>query len=297
MNHKMERNDQLEDWILHYQHLNKVRRTKKQKQRFLATLVTDIAKIREDIQVIEYQQKKQYISSNVYVGNIETADRIICTYYDTPLRSLGSYQLFDRTKQRQATVRFILVSLSLFLLLGLVATVVYMNSMTEVFHLGKLSTWAAILCYGLYFFLFSKLAKGLSNRKNTVRNTSSILALVVLIVAHTNSKTAFAFLDEGCFGDQGLNLLKETCRSSAQIYYLDCVGSQEELHFIGQRITEKAEQSFITHQGSDPKISYIFGAKVSETEQGKRYFLEKGTLNQKEIDRNKLKQLKDFFTN
>ncbi|GGC90307.1 hypothetical protein GCM10011573_19920 [Enterococcus wangshanyuanii] len=293
----MERNDQLEDWIFHYQHLNKVRRTKKQKQRFLATLVTDIAKLREDIQVIEYQQKKQYISSNVYVGNIETADRIICTYYDTPLRSFGSYQLFDRTKQRQATIRFIVVSLFLFLLLGLVATVFYMNRMTGMFHLGKPSTWAAILCYGLYFFLFSKLAKGLSNRKNTIRNTSSILALLMLIASHKNSKTAFAFLDEGCFGDQGLNLLKETCRSAAQIYYLDCVGSQEELHFISQRITEKAAQSFIIHQDSDSKISYIFGAKVSETEQGERYFLEKATLNQKEIDRNKLKQIKDFFTN
>ncbi len=61
--------------------------------------MTDIAKIREDVRVIEYDQQKKYASRNVYVGNIMRADRVICTFYDTPPESIGSYQLFDRKDQ------------------------------------------------------------------------------------------------------------------------------------------------------------------------------------------------------
>jgi uncharacterized membrane protein len=291
----MEQIDQLTDWTFHYQYINRVRRTKKQKQRFLSTLVTDIAKVRQDIRVIEYKQNKQYVSSNVYIGDVASADRIICTYYDTPLRHLGPYYLFDRLKQRKGTLRLIIVSTLIYLLVGLAATLLYTKNGTSPFDLRQFSTWAVIFCYGIYFVLFSKLTKGLSSRKNKVRNTSSILAILSLITDLNDKKTAFAFIDEGCFGDTGLDFLKETCKPSAQLYYLDCVGGNEDLHFIGHQITEKEKQRFVTHKGSEQQVNYIFCAQASETEQGMSYYLEKSSLNQVEIDQEKLTKLSDYF--
>jgi hypothetical protein len=95
----MEQSEVFKDWLFRYQYVYRLRRTEKSKKRFLAALVTDIAKIREDVRVIEYDQQKKYASRNVYVGNIKQADRVICTFYDTPPESIGSYQLFDRKDQ------------------------------------------------------------------------------------------------------------------------------------------------------------------------------------------------------
>ena len=106
----MEQSEVFKDWLFRYQYVYRLRRTEKSKKRFLAALVTDIAKIREDVRVIEYDQQKKYASRNVYVGNIKQADRVICTFYDTPPESIGSYQLFDRKDQAKKTTMFILTS-------------------------------------------------------------------------------------------------------------------------------------------------------------------------------------------
>lgn len=97
----MEQTEGFKDWLFRYQYVYRLRRTEKSKKRFLAALVTDIAKMRKDVRVIEYDQKKNYAARNVYVGNIKQADRIICTFYDTPPESFGSYQLFDRKTKRR----------------------------------------------------------------------------------------------------------------------------------------------------------------------------------------------------
>ncbi len=92
----MEQTEVFKDWLFRYQYVYRLRRTEKSKKRFLAALVTDIAKMREDVHVIEYDRQKKYASRNVYVGDIKQADQVICTFYDTPPESVGSYQLFNR---------------------------------------------------------------------------------------------------------------------------------------------------------------------------------------------------------
>lgn len=42
-----------------------------------------------------------YRSKNIYVGDIEKAEKVICTYYDTPVHALGSYFMFDWKDQRK----------------------------------------------------------------------------------------------------------------------------------------------------------------------------------------------------
>ena len=47
----MEQSEVFKDWLFRYQYVYRLRRTEKSKKRFLAALVTDIAKIREDVRV------------------------------------------------------------------------------------------------------------------------------------------------------------------------------------------------------------------------------------------------------
>lgn len=291
----MEQQENFKDWLFHYQHVYRTRRTAKQKQRFLAALVADIMEIREDIQVIEYNQKKKYAANNLYVGDIETADRIICTYYDTPAQSFGPYYLFDRKKQSKATMNFILVSSLLMILAGGLLTFLYMNHSGQGFNLSSLGTVLMIVCYGIYFYLLSKVTKGLSVRKNLIRNTSSILSLLTLMSKTDKQKTAFAFVDEGCYGDTGLEVLKDSCKASAKIYYLDCVGADAELHIVGNDVRKDQQQLFDTQQRSNDRVNQIFSARVEASDQGKQYYLEKAELKAKTVNHDHLAKLVEFF--
>ncbi|WP_347239696.1 mannonate dehydratase [Enterococcus lactis] len=80
----MKKNELFRDWEFRYRYVYLKRRTKKSKQRFLSALVSDIYSMRTDVTVIAYDTPA-YRSKNIYVGDIEKAEKVICTYYDTPV--------------------------------------------------------------------------------------------------------------------------------------------------------------------------------------------------------------------
>lgn len=291
----MNQTERFKDQQFRYQHIYRLRRTKKQKQRFLSALVKDITEVRDDIQVIEYQQNKRYVSSNLYVGDIERADRIICTYYDTPPKGFGSYHIFDRSKQKKAVTGFLLVSSLLALLVGLLLTWLYMKQSDNTFNIFSLQTLLVILCYGGYFYLLSKVTKGLSTRKTLIRNTSSVLAMLSMIEGGVGRKTAFAFVDEGCFGDIGLKVLQEVCKNSAQIYFLDSVGADADLYIKdGEKEPIKlAETAGLGKQSN--QVKYIFSAEMLENGSDKNYYLEQSMLNQKQLNSSNMKKVITLF--
>ena len=91
--------DRFNDWLFRYRYIYRSRLSDRSKKRFLNALVTDISQIRKDIRVIEYDLKHKAASRNVYIGDIAQADRIICTYYDTPPQHFGAYHfLIERRK-------------------------------------------------------------------------------------------------------------------------------------------------------------------------------------------------------
>lgn len=292
----MEQNETFNDWLFRYQYVYRIRRTAKQKRRFITALATDISKMREDIQVIEYNRHKKYAANNIYVGDIEKADQIICTYYDTPPQHFGPYYLFDRKKQSKGTTSFILVSALLTLLAGLLLTFVYMQVAPNAFDLSSPLTIFIAVCYGAYFIFLSKVAKGLSTRNTLIRNTSSILAILQLINEVQNKKVAFAFLDEGAYGDVGLNVLRESCKASAKLYSLDAVGAHTELHLRGKGFSsEKLRQLAIQQYSDIGNVSYLFGANVSETPEGTQYVLNKAELKQKTLNMENLTKISKLF--
>ncbi|WP_146623765.1 hypothetical protein [Enterococcus florum] len=278
----MEQSEKINDWLFRYQYVYRVRRTEKQKRRFLSALVADLAEMREDVRVIEYNQGKKYSSNNVYVGNIKKADRIICTYYDTPPKHFGSYPFFDRKQQSKHTTNFIMATSAITLLIGLLATLIYMKVSPTSFQLTSPSTIAAIICFGLYFFGLSRVAKGLSERHTLVRNTSSLLAIMEMISRKHDQKTAFAFVDEGTFGENGIEAMKRSCKASAKIYVLDSIGSDDPLYFSGTGISkDKLNQAKIQQTEPKSELNYFFSGKESLDKKGD-FFLDQAALKQKQ---------------
>jgi hypothetical protein len=288
----MQQNEKFKDWLFRYQSIYRVRRTEKSKQRFLSALVTDLSEMREDVKVIEYNRQKKYASRNVYVGDIDKAEQIICTYYDTPIQHFGPYILFDREEQEKRTTRFIIVSSILMILVGIVGTLLYMQHATGAVDLISVSTLFIALAYGVYFYLLGKIAKGLSNRKTLIRNTSSVLAMLAMISEAKGEKTAFAFVDEGSFGESGLEALRTPRNKKAKIFFLDCVGADAPLHVIGNDVSKaKLSALSIDHQSSDQRINFIFSAKTSEKEQKTRFYLDNSDLNGKNLNMENIKKV------
>ncbi|GAA2910923.1 hypothetical protein P7H00_09395 [Enterococcus pseudoavium] len=289
----MEQSEVFKDWLFRYQYVYRLRRTEKSKKRFLTALVTDLAKMREDIQVIEFDRQKKYASRNVYVGNIKQADQVICTFYDTPPESFGSYQLFDRKDQAKKTTSFILVSTIIAFLFGIIGTLIYMYFSPNSFQFNSVSTLLIIAIYGIYFYLLGKVTKGLSNRKTLVRNTSSILAMLKMIGENKQENIAYAFLDEGSYGNRGLEEVQAQVKRNAKIYYLDSVGASAPLHLLGELPKGGRYNEAIDYQSADQKVSYLFSARKDQ--QTSRFFLNSADLKAKQLNMKNIVAVTDLF--
>lgn len=281
----MQQNEKFKDRLFRYRYLYRVRQTEKSKKNFLAALVTDISEIREDIRVMEYRGQKKYASRNVYVGSIENAERIFCTYYDAPLQHFGPYTFFDQTVQAKRTTRFIVASSLVFILLGLIPTLLYMQSGGNMFTLVSWQSFLVALVYGGYFYLLGKVTLGLPRRNTLVRNTSSVLTLLTLMEETKDSKTAFAFLDDGTFGENGLDAMRAGLNRNAKIFYLDSVGADAPLRAIGNDFSSAELGDLgILHHDTDQKINYLISARITEDGPRPSFYLSKTDLNQKELN-------------
>lgn len=293
----MQENKDFKDWLFRYQYIYRVRKSKKNKSRFISSLVADISKIRDDIQVIEYGQHEKELSRNIYVGDIEQAERIICAHYDTPIKTIGSYIYFDKKKEQNKTTGTILVSSIIMILLGLTMTFMYTKYATSPFIFFSFSTLFIGIFYGIYFYFLSKIAKGIPERNNLIRNTSSVLSLMEMLKEIRDNKTAFAFIDNGSYGNAGVGVLKTTNQKSAEIFILDSIGSDAPLYLVGNDFSKsKADKLNIEYQNSDEfDFNYLFSARRSEENNRIQYYLDRTDLKQKELNMKNLTKVIDIF--
>lgn len=229
------------DWLARYSYFYKKRYSDKEKKKFINALMADIMSMREDVQVLKYNTDR-YQGHSIYVGDIKKADTIICTYYDTPPSSFGSYVYFDMENQKKKTTQCVLIGSILWFILGLICTCYIHHSMSG-FSLFQWKTLLLVILYGLYFVVLSRIAKGNWNGHTLIRNTSSILCMLKMMADKDN--VAYAFVDKGCFGYDGLKTLRKECRKNAKIYYLDSVGSSDSIQTIQK---EKVQYVFSGHQ-------------------------------------------------
>lgn len=281
--------DMFNDRLARYSFMYRSRITMKEKNRFLKALVSDIAQVRKDIAVIEYDHKRKYHAQNVYVGNLQKASTVICTYYDTPPYSFGDYIMFNREQQKKRTTGAVLCATILWLLLGLAGTLLYIFVAQNTIQLYSWKTVFIVVGYIVYFYLLARISKGAIMRKTLIRNTSSILCMLELLSHSKNqNKVAYAFLDEGCYGEQGLKALRSSIKKSAQIYYLDCIGADGEIIAMGPGFKkEKLAAMKIDCVPGKDDINYLFCAQQNES---KEYYLNKEVLKSKDLNIDNVKK-------
>lgn len=278
-------NEKFQDWLFRYSYVYRNRRSKTAKQRFLKAFVTDLMELRKDVSVIAYNEAN-YHSRNVYVGDVSRAKTIICSYYDTPPRYIGSYFFFNRKEQGKRTLQSLLLGTGLMIALGSAGLFAYMNLATHQFDFSKLETWLTIAAFGVYFICLGKVTKGLSSKKTVIRNTSSLLTMLSMMQEIQDPSIAYAFVDEGSFGEAGLEVVKEQAAKGSQIVYLDSVGAHTSLHFLGDMFDKKSSSK---HK----EVNYIIAAQVDSS--GK-YYLDKKELNQKNMSLENMSVIVERFS-
>lgn len=229
----MDQQELIKDWYIRYHSIFKSRYTNARKSKFLQSLEADIKQFRDDVKLdhFKFYEKNAAEYRNLYVGNIKKAKVVFSTYYDTPSQHIEAYEFFNIEERKRKKTKLILLTSMIYLLIGLAVT--WFIAM-PVFQNYETFTWqfiTMVLGILVYIFFFGKITKGWPNRQNLVQNTSSVLVLLLAISQlRKNRRVAYAFLDAGSLNDGGLDRLKE--ETTAKIYHLDSIGSQQELHLL-----------------------------------------------------------------
>jgi hypothetical protein len=274
------------DRILRYETMARVRRSQKQKDKFINIILQEIISIREDVLVCEFQDKTKKVGKNIYVGNIDTASKIISTYYDTPAKFIGNYYFDDNKKNGKNTINEILIESALYLFVG-----VFVFLGIQWFFNDKSSQiyWVVVAIFTfIYFMIFKNITNGRSEKKNLVRNTSTIVQLLDLMQEINKKDVAFALVDFGCNSELGLHALKAK-NEKAQIIYLDSINTENDLYINSGNQWDKLSDDISFNKKA---IYRIVSGKIDEN---KKVYLNKDSLNKQEINESNFEKIKKLI--
>lgn len=213
--------------------VNNVRITKNQKLRYL----TIIKKYFENIgfeknEILKYKviKKKSYFS---VIGDIEQADYIVTTYYDTPVFNLlrQTYEPFNDDRRKSQNSMNYILSMILLTTIMLLVTYFIVLPIFQDGVFGFKDILASLVSISLLALIikFSR-AGGFPTLGNLIRNTSSVVAILKfasLLSSKEQKKIAFAFVDYGCEDSLGYYALSKELvnKRNQKIIFLDCIGS------------------------------------------------------------------------
>jgi hypothetical protein len=266
----MSQKEQISDWLLRYGALFKKRYTRKQKDRFLDSLIADLQPVRKDIEVTSfnrYENDKQ-MYRNLYIGDLSKAKKVICTYYDTPIACLGSYSFFERDSQKRKATLSIIMSSAIWFILGFLFTIFIGIPIFQNSDFLSFQSILTVIVYFLYFYLLNKVRKGFAEKNTWIRNTSSILMLLDKITYSNAKDTAYAFLDAGCTNQAGLSKLLEA--TDAKVIMLDSIGSSYPLYQVSgsKSNIHSFEPIKPIHKGKleTENVLYIISGKMTDNQ-------------------------------
>lgn len=220
--------------ILRYGFVAGKRYKKSQKLRFLLGMTQEFQEMGYRTEA-KQTEKKVLNNTNLYVGNISGARLLAESYYDTPpsCLKLFPYRFFSRSCRRTAgNLAVILPMLTIILIGVLFFTLAYVPLWNEG---GQVSVAGAA---SLVFFLILLKAlhsfrRGFGQKRNIVRNTSSLIALLKLAQEEKgNSDIAYVLTDNGCGSNVGADVLEQQKRRHQTCVHLDCVGAQGTLYAV-----------------------------------------------------------------
>lgn len=174
---------------------------------------------------------------NLYIGDVEKADIVISTYYDTGTKHFIKSDVKAFTTGLDKKNYILQIVLSLLLFAGLVYTDIrfFTNGLFVDSGILSFASLLFLIMNAIGIFVISKVGRGVPNRTNFIRNTSSILSIFELSKQLRGKRIAYALLDGGCSTNYGMQMLKDKVSKRTKIVYLDSIGNPGDIQVFSKR--------------------------------------------------------------
>ncbi|XKM13507.1 hypothetical protein RCS94_10855 [Orbaceae bacterium ac157xtp] len=234
--------EKLTDLIFRYAIIFGKRFSIKDKIAFLRVITKELMQLnyRVDTKVakLALTNKKNQHYYNAYIGDLEKADLIIATYYDTAITNFNLLKTYAFQHQFSKISYFIGIAPIIFVFL----LSVILNWFIFIPHIQyegffSVSGILTVLSTLFLFYLILKYKNGIPNKNNFVCNSSSIITIINLIQKldkKEKKKIAFVLLDAGCTNQYGLKMLENYSKTVHEktFIFLDSIGNGDELCFF-----------------------------------------------------------------
>lgn len=218
-----------------------VRKTKKQKSKFIEFAKTKSAELSYDVKV----EKGCFGARNIVVGDVESAKVVYTAHYDTcavlPFpnfitpRNFGIYLLY----QLLLTLGFCAVAFGIGFGLGFLGGLIDIP--------GKVTFWIA---YVINFILICSVFAGPANKNTANDNTSGVITLFSImekLPEEQRDKVAFVFFDleeAGLFGSMGFAKKHNQVMKNTPIINFDCVSDGNDILFALKKGAAPLKEAF-----------------------------------------------------
>ncbi|WP_392563234.1 hypothetical protein RHO13_06745 [Orbus wheelerorum] len=200
--------------------------------------------------------KKRYENYyNAYIGDLNNAELIICTHYDTGLNNFNLLKTYAFKPQFNKLSYFIgLIPIIFLFLLSIIFNYFIFIPNIELQGFLSFSGISSILTTVVFFFFILKFRNGISNKKNFICNSSSIITIINLIKnldKKSKKKIAFVLYDGGNTNQYGLKMLENYSNniSKKKIIFLDSIGNDEKLLFFKPEYSKFTVENIDFQQG------------------------------------------------
>lgn len=217
-----------------------VRKTVKQKQKFIHWLKTHAAEY--GYQLNEQDYKKGH-GKNLIVGNPETAEIFLTAHYDTPANALfpiatiiGNIPLYLLSQLLIFLPILVIFWFVYFLVSTIFGELSYLSLMTPFFWFE-----IPVLTFALLILWCMQMMFGFANRKNANDNTSGVAVLLSLLEdlpINQRNRVCFVFFDEeekGLIGSKKFRELYQKETRFKPLINFDCVAHGKKLMFITKK--------------------------------------------------------------
>ncbi|MWP49176.1 MULTISPECIES: hypothetical protein [unclassified Gilliamella] len=175
---------------------------------------------------------------NAYIGDLNKAELIICTYYDTGVNNFNIQKKYAFSPQFSKLSYFISIAPIIILFIASLILnyfVLIPDIRTQGFF--SVSGVGSIISTVLLFFFVFKFKSGIPNQKNFVCNSSSIITIINLINKlnkKEKKKIAFVLYDGGNSNQYGLKMLESYSNQmkDKKFIFIDSIGNGNELIFL-----------------------------------------------------------------
>jgi len=200
--------------------------------------------------------KKRYENYyNAYIGDLNKAELIICTNYDTGINNFNLLKTHAFKPQFSKLSYFIgLIPIIILFVLSVLLNYFIFIPNIQLQGFLSFSGIASILTTVVLFFFILKFRNGIANKKNFVCNSSSIIAIINLIKKldkKSKKQIAFVLYDGGNTNQYGLRMLENYSNnvSKKRIIFLDSIGNSQELLFFKPENSKFNIENIDFHQG------------------------------------------------